>query len=259
MERWLGAVLAFCTSCGTPVLEASPSGTGSPCPGRSSVEPTRRRSAAFVFFAAPLLLAAGFLSIAALFPAYYRGSHSLASDVPTLWFNVPAIIGWVFAGVLVAIPRSRFVGAGLAAGVTVCFAPAYVGDIGLLVHGQQHAGAGLILDYVGLAVAVVGTCVAVLGVRPSFRAGGAIWALTVGIIGIAFSVGEAMPWTQTQVQSTTGVTFRASGSVNVSSQCCTVLQTHGWDRGAVIALIVLAVCVPVVAACLDPSALQSPP
>jgi hypothetical protein len=52
-------------------------------------------------------------TIAALFPDYYREGSNLASSTPQVWTNVPAILGWSVAGLLLLVPQARLVGAGL--------------------------------------------------------------------------------------------------------------------------------------------------
>lgn len=173
---------------------------------------------------AGLTFLAASVTLAALFPAYYRTGGNLAHEAEALWFNLPAVTGWFVAAGLLAWPRTRQVGAGLVLGVTFAWVGNYLGDIGAVVTGTQHAAAGFALGTTGIAVALVASGLAAAaaiaaGGRLSARAAAPLWAMLAGAVGIAWSIGDAMDWEQTKVHATVaGYTFRATGTATVTQR-----------------------------------------
>lgn len=106
----IGGGWAFCPRCGAPVALESSGPTKVPVPG-----PNRPVAIGRAPVAIPVLIAlAAIVTLVALFPAYYKGGHSLASNPENLWYNLLPIAGWLVAAVLLAFAGSAQVGAGLA-------------------------------------------------------------------------------------------------------------------------------------------------
>jgi hypothetical protein len=208
--------------------------------------------------AGTMTAAAAGLTLSALFPSYYRGAPSLVSSSSNLWYNIPAIAGWLVATLLLVPPRTRYVGAALTAGLSFVWLSAYVSDIGQVVTGASRPAAGFILGVLGIGFALVGAASAVwaatrLGARLAARRGVAPWAMAAGAVGIAFAIGTAMNWREVQVHATTlDWTFKATGTATLVESCCTVLDAHEWSLAGEVLLMVLAVIVPIVALAFTP-------
>jgi hypothetical protein len=136
--------------------------------------------------------------------------------------------------------------------VTLLFAPNYVPDIGRVVDGAETARAGFYLGIAGLAAALLGmVLILVLLVRGrelwlSTAGGAAIWSLLGGALGIAFSVGYAMPWFASRIHANASDwTFSASGTRDLVWRSGSLTQSHGWELASAILLMALAALVPV--------------
>jgi hypothetical protein len=203
------------------------------------------------------LIAAG-LTFAALVPEYYDGGESLSDATANLWHNLPAVIVWALSAILLFIPRTRIVGAGLVTASALVWAGAYLSDIGTLLAGDEDAGAGAVLGLFGITIALVAAGVAVVlllatGGRRSPVRGGTWWALLAAVIGITYAIGFAMNWTETTVRATTpDYTFNATGTAEVSERCCTLADSRGWDLAGDLHLIIVSVLVLLVAAAWRP-------
>jgi hypothetical protein len=172
---------------------------------------------------------------------------------------VPAIVGWAAAAVLLLSPQTRRVGAGLTAGVTLVWLSAYLSNIGAVVSGSEHAGRGFDLRMAGIVLALLGTIVAVraevrAGGGPSSSRGAPLWAMLVGLVGIAWGIGDAMNWHQVRVHATTtGYTFKSTGTATIIHSYGSLLHLHGWMLSGSVLITVLAVLIPVLAAVWRPT------
>jgi hypothetical protein len=253
---------SFCTACGAPVgggwAFCPKCGTHVATEGPGSDEPHVRKAdrpvlVAPVPVAAPILTAwAAAATLVALFPGYYKGGHSLASSPENLWYNILPIVGWLGAALLLAIPGASQVGAGLAVGVTVCSAPAYLAGIGAVFHGMDMPGVGFGLGILGIVLALAGTAFALLYlVRcKRWRVRSLVWwGTAAAALGAIYDTGDALNWTRITIRATTpGVTFNLSGTRSFHHDCCTLVQQRGWSLAQQLAILVLAVAVPLVAA-----------
>jgi hypothetical protein len=214
---------------------------------RSRVGP---HATAFVGF-----LLAACLTLAALLPAYYQHGISLASNAQNLWFNIPAIAAWLGVGILLLFRRSAWLAVGLGISVTALWAPNYARDIATVIGGV-HPGGGFWLGIAGLAAALVGT-IALLAMAFGTSGGSFSTArpapllmILGGGIGAAYLVGDAMPWQRAVVHAT------VNGSpVTLHTDCCTLLQQHGWTLTSDLVIVTLAVVLPALAACWRPNLL----
>jgi hypothetical protein len=200
-------------------------------------------------------LLAGCSTIAALIPAYFRHGNSLASDPQNLWFNLPAIATWLGAAVLLGFRRSAWLAVGLGIGTTVLWAPEYASDIAAVVRGTEPA-LGFWLGMFGLGAALSATAASLI---IALRAGGS-WLsvarpaprlmLLGGGLGVAFLVGDAMPWQRSVLHAT------VNGSrATLHTDCCTILHEHSWALTADLVIVILAVLMPILAASWQPNLL----
>jgi hypothetical protein len=197
--------------------------------------------------------AAAGVTLAGLFSPYYQYGASLASSRVSVWFNAPTIACWAVASLLLAIPRTRRIGAGLTAGVTLLSFAAAVPDIGAVVTGSRQVAAGFGLVMVGIGLALIGAAAAVraevrAGGRPSANRGAPVWAVLVGVVTIAWGIGDTMNWVHYQAHATaSGYIYRSTGTSTVTHECCAMLNNHGWSLSGQLLFIALAVLVPVLA------------
>jgi hypothetical protein len=202
-----------------------------------------------------LMLCAAVLTVVGLFPDYYKGGHSLASNPASVWLNVPGILGWGLAGVLLLVPRTRTLGAAFSLGVTALFAPLYVSDIGALWTESESAGLGVILGLIGLAVALVGAGLGVFLLIRSHAIGLSravsawAWAAGAGVVGITYSVATAFAWFNIHLHATVpGFRYTLTGTPNVTVQFGSLVKEHGWTLAGDLLLIVLVPLVLLIAA-----------
>jgi hypothetical protein len=202
-----------------------------------------------------LLLCAAVLTVTGLFPDYYQGGHSLASNAASVWLNVPGILGWGLAGVLLLVPRTRTLGAAFSLGVTALFASLYVSDIGALWTESESAGLGVILGLVGLAVALVGAGLGVFLLIRSHAIGWSravsawAWAAGAGVVGITYSVATAFAWFNIHLHATvSGFRYTLTGTPDLTVQFGSLVKEHGWTLAGDLLLIVLVPLVLLVAA-----------
>jgi hypothetical protein len=202
----LGQGWAFCGRCGKPVeaehpqpIPAQPYPHGSPSASRQSNKLSGRDVAA-----ALLLLTGVGLGIAALFPDFYHGGHSLASDNTTLVYNLINFGGWALAAMLVLLVRSGM-GAWLAAGVTASTLGFYLLDTGYVGHYGTHiAATGFWLGQANWVVCAAGTAVALYaakrrGVLGGVKLGPVALPLLAAVAGIAAAVAYAPGWERYRV------------------------------------------------------------
>lgn len=195
------------------------------------------------------------LTLAALFPAYFAGEPSLASSTPQLAYNLPFLVAAAAVAVSLAVPRLRRVGVGLTLGLALFSAPVYVRAFSDL-PGPHKAGAGFVLGEVGFGFLLAAFAVVLRSARASgllvlqLRRSGAFWALLGAALGAAYAAGDAMNWIRREERITVGDSvFRATGTAFYRFDCCSLSHRSGWDLGTELALLALAVAVPVVAAC----------
>jgi hypothetical protein len=100
--------------------------------------------------AATFMALAGAMTLAALFPAYYRHGPSLASSSQDVWYNAPAILAWSASAVLLAFGATRGAGCGVAVASTAVWFGAYLTDLGSLISGRGNLGPGSALGLSGL-------------------------------------------------------------------------------------------------------------
>jgi hypothetical protein len=198
--------------------------------------------------------AAAVVTLVALFSSsYFKYGTSLASSRISLWYNIPAIVCWAVACMLLTIPRSRRIGAGLTAGVTFVWFAAYLPDVGAVVNGSRQAATGFDLRMAGIALALIGATAAIrfetrLGGRPSATRAAPVWAVLVGAVGVAWGIGTTMNWMHYRAHATAhGYTYRSTGTATITHECCTLLNNHGWSLTSQLLFIVLAVLIPVLA------------
>jgi hypothetical protein len=136
---------------------------------------------------------------------------------------------------------------------------AYLTDIGALASGGQQVGVGVALAFLALALTLTGNVLGFLLllrqqlIRLSAERGTALWAMLAGATGIVYAVGFVMPWITTSVHATTPTwIFRGTGTANISSSCCSLVQTQGWDLAHNIMLIALVLTTPFLAATWQP-------
>lgn len=206
-------------------------------------------SSAWWATSAALLGLAAVVTFVALFPSYHEGGDSLAEDTGNLWFNLPAIVAWAAAAILMLNPRSRAAGGGLAVGTTFVWMSAYVSDVGVLVTGEKDAGPGAVLGLSGIALALIGALIAARALvlrreRPFVSPSEIWWPLLAATIGVVFAVGTAMSWTQLTIRITErDLTWDSTGTTEISEQCCALSDFQGWDLADNILLMGSAVVV----------------
>jgi hypothetical protein len=192
------------------------------------------------------------LTVVSLFPGYSVAGPGLAASSQAIWFNVPVIACLGASTVLLLHRRSAPAGAGLLVGGTTVGTALYVTTVGSVVHGTDATGADLGLA--GLACAVMAsTLVTWLGVRSGARLsahwGGALWAMLAASVAVVWAVGDAANWVKATYAIPAGSgTFTATGTNMRSTSCCTPLSLVGWERSQAVAVLVLGVVVPIVAA-----------
>ncbi len=236
----------FCPKCSAPIVAESP-------PARPFTLPSTAFRSRWAAAAGFLFLVSAGLTVGALFPAYYRGGTALSRSVSTVWYNVPAIVGWSLAGLMLLMRRGRLFGAGLACGLTGIWLSAYLGEFDPISRGTARIGPGMALGEAGIALALIGSVGTLVLVIRERRVGllrgarGAAWAMIAAAAGLAFAVGDAFPWVDTHIHATAASwRFAATGTSDVSTHCCTIGQQHGWSLAQQMLLVSLAVLVPLV-------------
>jgi hypothetical protein len=203
--------------------------------------------------------AAAGLSLAALVPSYFQNGSSLSSSSVNVWYCAPAIVCWALAFVLMAMPGTRRVGAGLTAGVALVWFAALLPYIGGVVSGALRPGAGFTMQMVGVAFGLIATVAALQyevrsGGGPSAHRGAAFWAVLVGAAGVAWGIGNAMSWVQYRAHATaTGYTYFSTRTATITHECCTLSTRHGWSLTSQLLLMGLAVVIPVLAVLWRPT------
>jgi hypothetical protein len=263
----------FCARCSTPFATpsavATVTGAGPTTAGTTAVLPVTtgvRRAAVLREAPAPgwvvAMLATGAaagLSLASLVPSYLQGGSSLSSSNVNVWYCAPAIVCWALAFVLLVMPRTRRVGAGLAAGVALVWFAALLPYIGLVAKGAVKPGAGFTLQMAGTACGLIAAVAALRyevrsGGGPSAHRGAAFWAVLLGAVGIAWGIGNAMSWVQYRAHATaTGYTYISTGTATITHQCCKLSTHHGWSLTSQLLMMGLAVVIPVVAVLWRPT------
>lgn len=232
--------MAYCTSCG-----AAQQPRWQVCAGCSAP------AAAGVLTTPPPPVSARPIPPAGPFASPAPGQASSPQRLSPVWVLAAALT-------LVAACLTLAAGAGLVVGVTLAWVGNHVADVGVVADGTQHAAPGFALGMIGPALALVATSLAAgaavtEGGRLSARAAAPLWAMLAGVVGLAWAIGDAMNWEQTEVHATVaGYTFRATGTSTVTQSCCTLLDNHGWDLTGQIALVAAAVLVPLFAAAWRP-------
>ena len=220
----------FCSTCGATTASPVPANPNS---SSTTLDPGRLDTRVRVP-AGALVLLGGVLTIAAMFPAYYSHGAALGDSTPTVWYNVPALIVWPLAGVLLLVGRTSGAGAGLAAGSALVWIGAYFGDIGAVVEGQQRAGPGAVLGFIGVAAVTIGgvaAAVAWLLRQPAPRGGGPWWVLAVGPIALVYAVATFANWDTITARITVpNLVFSGINKPELVTRCCTPFQFHGWVR-----------------------------
>lgn len=206
--------------------------------------------------AAVLLGAGAAVTTVALFPAYYGGGVSLSSSAENLGYNIPFIVGMILAAGLLLWPRAWPVGAGVACAVVLVDIASFVTSVGAVVTGQSKSGTGFLLGCVGCLIAVAG---AFLAVRELVLAGdlrlqsgpfAAMWSVLGLVAGSAWAIGLGLPDSGYHLHLVSG-TFKATGTAALTDSCCNAFSKQPADAvGQSVALIVLAVGLPILAACL---------
>jgi hypothetical protein len=206
---------------------------------------------------AALLLAGGAVAMTvALFPAYYEGGTGLSASAENLGYNIPIIVGMVLAVGLLLWRKGWPAGAGVATAVVLVEIAYLVPDVGAVLTGQSRWGTGFLLGCVADVLAAGGAFLAlgelVWTEEPHLQSGlfAAVWSLLSLVPGIAWAVGYSLPDAGYHLHLVSS-TFKATRTASLTYSCCNAFTRQpAVDVGQSVALIVLAVGLPVLAACL---------
>jgi hypothetical protein len=105
--------------------------------GRSST--TRLR-----FVAAAFMVAAAGLAVWAPFPEYYAGGASLRES-GSLSYNLPAIVAWALAGLLLLFRHTAVIGPAVAFGATGVWWATLISNVGTVTTGAENASTGFLI------------------------------------------------------------------------------------------------------------------
>ncbi len=207
--------------------------------------------------AAALLLASGAVtSTIALFPAYYGGGTALSASGENLGQYVPVIVGMVLAAGLLLWRKGWPAGAGVATAVVLVEIAYLITDVGAVLTGQSSSGTGFLLECAGYLLAAGGAFLALRELvwteEPHLQSGlfAAVWSLLGLVPGVAWAVGYSLPDAGYHLHLVSS-TFKATRTASLTYSCCNAFTRQpAVDVGQNVALIVLAVGLPVLAACL---------
>jgi hypothetical protein len=255
----LGQGWDFCRRCGqavgaeySPQMPAQPYPPGAPAPySQATVTQVPSTGPGRADVTAALVILAGVgLGIAALFPDFYHGGHSLASDNATLVYNLINFGGWALAAMLVLLARNAM-GAWLAAGVTASTLGFYLLDTGAVArYGTHIAATGFWLGQANWVVCAAGTLGALYaarsrGVLGGIKLGPVALPLLAAVAGIGAAVAYAPGWDRYRIVA--GTTGRSVSFTNPDAfhNPAAVIVGH-------VVVIVVLVVAPVLATLLQP-------
>lgn len=246
----------FCAICGSArAAPTAPDTASFPAATSLSTRAATEHPNGWAWVASAALASLAFaLTVAAMFPPYLSGGTSIAATPGHLAYNLPFIVAAALAAVALAIPVGRRLGTGLLIGTAICSTPTYVRS-----YDDLHtltAGPGFVLGQLGFGISVlaaVSACLAgrLWGVLDLRRQRSTIlWAAVGAALGGLYVIGDSLNWLERVTHATVdGYRFTASGTSTVTTRCCTLLDRTGWELGAELALLVLAIAVPLLAAC----------
>lgn len=223
--------------------------------GRAKAEdgeptPDRPRASAATRVAAVTLLALGvILGVAGLFPQYFGGGASLATQAFQIVPHLCYLAGWAAGGVLLAAGgRKARVGALLGLGLSAVTLGMFLSDLGYVLSGQNEVGAGLVLGLVSWAACAAGSVagIAVRGAagtgplggpaRPQARHAGPLTLLGLGAVGTAVAFAPA--WDSYTLASQSGSQTFTAG--NAFSEPAVIIAGNVLVMAALIAAAIVA-------------------
>jgi hypothetical protein len=244
---------AFCPECARPVRrpaaasEEDEAAVGDESPGSDGAhvveQPVGRP-----LMAIGLLISAGGLTMASMFPAYFLHGTALIHNSQSWSFAVVAVAGWFVAGFLLLRARTAVLGAALAVGLTLAWIPVFLTAIGAVVNHIAAAGTGYWLGLGGVVLALASAygCAiylrdaGVLAVRRD-RVGYRL-ALVGLVVGGGYLATTFANWTV----STTRLTLNGA-KISKHSACCSLAHAHGWSLASQLLVVAAAVLIPAAA------------